>query len=166
MAICQKLRWNPRITQLTNGIIVADGECHRAGGANRELVQVAVGVLINSKGKFLLTTRPVGKAYAGYWEFPGGKVEKGETVEDALLRELKEEIGVQAQSVEIWKTQVVDYPHALVKLNFCKIRSWSGQIEMLEGQAYSWQQNPVTVSPVLPGAKPVLDWLTQECADA
>lgn len=166
MAICQKLRRNPWIVQLTNGIIVADGERQRTGGADREIVQVAVGVLINSKEEFLLTTRPVGKAYAGYWEFPGGKVEKGETVEDALVRELKEEIGVQAQGVEIWKTQIVDYPHALVKLNFCKIRSWSGQIAMLEGQAHSWQQNPVTVSPVLPGAKPVLDWIAQEGANA
>jgi len=56
-------------------------------------VQVAVGVLIRPDGYFLLTTRPAGKDYAGYWEFPGGKLEQGETVAQALTRELREELG-------------------------------------------------------------------------
>ena len=151
---------------MSDEIIVADADRQREGGDERELVQVAVGVLINAKREFLMTTRPEGKSYAGYWEFPGGKVEKGETISDALIRELKEEIGVDAKGVEIWKTQVVDYPHALVKLNFCKVKSWTGQIEMLEGQAHSWLQNPVAVAPVLPGAIPVLEWLAQEQLNA
>ena len=162
MAICQKLCGNPRAVQLTNGLIVADGEQRRAGGADRAIVQVAVGVLIDADGAFLLATRPLGKAYAGYWEFPGGKVESGETVAEALRRELKEELGVDLCTLEAWKTQMVDYPHALVQLHFYKVRSWSGAIAMLEGQTSSWQQHPVTVSPILPGALPVVDWLFEE----
>ena len=65
-----------------------------------------------------MTTRPVGKAYAGYWEFPGGKLEANETVEEALRRELIEEIGVTIQDVQIWRSSLVDYPHALGSLNF------------------------------------------------
>lgn len=150
---------------MTDGVIVADEDRQRTGGTDRAVVQVAVGVLINAAGAFLMTTRPTGKSYAGFWEFPGGKVEPGETVAQALVRELEEEIGVQAQGVEIWRTQVVDYPHALVRLNFCKVLAWLGRIEMLEGQTHSWQQNPVTVSPVLAGALPVLEWLAQERSD-
>ena len=71
------------------------------------LTQVAVGILINTAGEYLLTTRPPGKAYAGYWEFPGGKLEAGETVEQALRRELQEEIGVTIGAAELWKSQVV-----------------------------------------------------------
>ena len=162
MAICQKLRRNPWAVQLTNGLIVVDGDRQRTGGADRTIVQVAVGVLINADGAFLLATRPMGKAYAGYWEFPGGKVELGETVAEALCRELKEELGVDLLTLEAWKTQMVDYPHALVQLHFYKIRNWSGAIAMLEGQISSWQHHPVTVSPILPGAIPVLGWLFEE----
>jgi 8-oxo-dGTP diphosphatase len=74
--------------------LVADGDRPREGGADRAIVDVAVGVLIRPDGDFLLTSRPQGKVYAGYWEFPGGKLEAGETVEQALRRELVEEIGI------------------------------------------------------------------------
>ena len=60
----------------------------------RPVTEVAVGVLVDAHGRFLLTSRPAGKVYAGYWEFPGGKLEAGETVEQALRRELHEEIGI------------------------------------------------------------------------
>ena len=107
-------------------------------------------------------TRPEGKPYAGYWEFPGGKLEAGETVEQALRRELQEELGVTIGSTEVWRVTEHDYPHALVRLHWCKVREWTGEFEMREGQAMAWQQLPLTVSPVLPGALPVLEWLAEE----
>ena len=130
--------------------------------ADRNLVQVAVGVLVRGDDSFLLTSRPEGKAYAGFWEFPGGKLEEEETVEQALRRELQEEIGLTIQDCTLWKTERIDYPHALVQLNFCKVTQWTGELQMLESQSFAWQQLPVTVSPVLPGTVPVLHWFAQE----
>ena len=142
--------------------LVADGDRPREGGPDRQAVDVAVGVLLDAEGRFLLTSRPEGKVYAGYWEFPGGKLEAGETVEQALRRELHEEIGIVIGAAEPWRVELVDYPHALVRLNFCKVRDWSGQLEMREGQRFAWASLPVAQSPVLPGALPVLDWLAAE----
>ncbi len=142
--------------------LVADGDLPRSGGPDRKLSEVAVGVLIRPDGGFLLTSRPVGKVYAGYWEFPGGKLETGETVEQALRRELQEEIGITIGATFVWKTEVVDYPHALVRLNFCKVFDWSGTLQMHEGQQFAWQTLPVAVTPVLPGTVPVLQWLADE----
>ncbi len=130
--------------------------------ADRSLVQVAVGVLVRDDGAFLLTSRPKGKVYEGYWEFPGGKLEAGETVEQALRRELQEEIGIVMDNCMPWKTERIDYPHALVQLNFCKVTQWSGMLHMHEGQQFAWQQLPVDVTPVLPGTVPVLQWFAQE----
>jgi 8-oxo-dGTP diphosphatase len=143
-------------------ILVADPQAQRHGGADRAVVEVAVGVLVRSDGAFLLTSRPAGKAYAGYWEFPGGKLEAGESVEQALRRELQEEIGITIAAVEPWKVELVDYPHALVRLHFCKVRDWSGDLQMREAQTFAWQQLPVQVAPVLPGTVPVLDWFAAE----
>jgi 8-oxo-dGTP diphosphatase len=142
--------------------LVADGDRPREGGADRKEVEVAVGVLIRPDGAFLLTSRPPGKVYEGYWEFPGGKVEAGETIEQALRRELQEEIGVTIGAVEPWRVERVDYPHALVRLHFCKVRQWTGELHMHEGQQFAWQQLPVTVQPVLPGTVPVLQWFAHE----
>ena len=139
---------------------VVDAQLPRS--ADRQLVQVAVGVLIRSDDAFLLTSRPEGKAYAGYWEFPGGKLEVGETVAQALQSELQEEIGISIEDCVAWKTEQIDYPHALVQLNFCKVRRWSGELQMREAQLYAWQQLPVTVKPVLPGTLPVLEWFAKE----
>ena len=130
--------------------------------ADRSLVQVAVGVLVLEDGSFLLTSRPTGKAYAGYWEFPGGKLEADETVEEALRRELQEEIGITIHDCTLWKIERIDYPHALVQLNFCKVTQWTGELQMLESQSFVWQQLPVTVQPVLPGTVPVLQWFAKE----
>ena len=128
----------------------------------RDAVDVAVGVLIESTGRFLLTSRPAGKVYAGYWEFPGGKLEPGESVEDALRRELHEELGITIGSVHPWKVDMMDYPHALVRLHFCKVFQWTGDFEMREGQQMAWQDLPVQVAPVLPGTVPVLRWFAEE----
>ncbi len=144
------------------GPLVADADQPRQGGADRPLVQVAVGVLFLPDGRFLLTTRPAGKVYAGHWEFPGGKLEPGETIAQALARELHEELGIDIDDCTLWKTEQVDYPHAWVQLNFCRVTRWRGELQMREGQAFSWQGLPVQVEPVLPGTWPVLRWLEQE----
>ncbi|MFN3571532.1 MAG: NUDIX domain-containing protein [Polaromonas sp.] len=143
-------------------VLVADGERPREGGADRKVVDVAVGVLLRPDGDFLLTSRPPGKVYEGYWEFPGGKLEAGETVEQALRRELHEEIGITIAAAHPWKVELVDYPHALVRLNFCKVFDWTGELHMREGQLFAWQRLPVEVRPVLPGTLPVLSWFAQE----
>ena len=128
----------------------------------RAHTEVAVGILLRADGALLLTTRPAGKVYAGYWEFPGGKLEAGESVEQALRRELIEEIGVTIGPAQVWKVTEHDYPHALVRLHWCKVTQWTGEFEMREGQQMSWQQLPLQVHPVLPGAYPVLQWLSDE----
>jgi 8-oxo-dGTP diphosphatase len=128
----------------------------------RRPVDVAVGVLIDAEGRFLLTSRPAGKVYAGYWEFPGGKLEAGETVEQALRRELHEELGITIGAALPWRVEMMDYPHALVRLHFCKVHAWSGQLQMREQQAMAWQTLPVQVAPVLPGTVPVLGWFAAE----
>ena len=139
-----------------------DADVPREGGAERAVVDVAVGVLIKSDSSFLLTSRPRGKVYESYWEFPGGKLEAGESVAQALRRELLEELGIVVADVQRWREELVDYPHALVRLHFCKVLAWSGELQMREAQLHSWQQLPVQVAPVLPGTVPVLQWLAQE----
>ena len=128
----------------------------------RTPVDVAVGVLIDADGRFLLTSRPAGKVYAGYWEFPGGKLEAGESVEAALRRELHEELGIDIGPAQPWRIELVNYAHARVRLHFCKVFGWTGEFEMRERQAMSWQTLPVAVAPVLPGTLPVLAWFAEE----
>lgn len=141
---------------------VADPELPRANGAARSVTEVAVGVLFQSNGDFLMTTRPSGKVYAGYWEFPGGKIEAGESVDQALRRELNEELGIAIGEVQPWRIGLIDYPHALVRLHFCKVFEWVGELQMRELQHFSWQKLPVQVQPVLAGTLPVLQWLIDE----
>ena len=129
---------------------------------DRTPVDVAVGVLIDAQGRFLLTSRPAGKVYAGFWEFPGGKLEAAETVEQALRRELQEELGITIATAQPWKIELMDYPHARVRLHFCKVWQWTGDFEMREGQTMAWQALPVQVGPVLPGTVPVLAWFAAE----
>jgi 8-oxo-dGTP diphosphatase len=147
---------------MTITAIYADPHIERDGGTDRKVVDVAVGVLVRADGAFLLTSRPSGKPYSGYWEFPGGKLELGESVAQALQRELQEELGINVGACVPWKVELVDYPHALVRLHFCKVFEWSGELQMLEAQNCSWEQLPVQVVPVLPGTVPVLQWLAQE----
>jgi 8-oxo-dGTP diphosphatase len=137
------------------------------GTAARSPVDVAVGVLIDGRGPdghghFLLTSRPAGKVYAGYWEFPGGKVEPGESLHVALARELHEELGITIGPSEPWQVDEFDYPHALVRLHFRKVFEWQGDFVMREQQSMAWQTLPVQVAPLLPGTLPVLRWLAAE----
>ena len=134
---------------------------------DRPVTDVAVGVLVERdatghEGRFLLTSRPAGKVYAGYWEFPGGKFEPGETVDQALRRELHEELGITIGAVFPWQQAVFDYPHARVRLHFCKVYDWTGAFEMREAQQMAWSALPVAQAPVLPGTLPVLRWFAAE----
>ncbi len=130
--------------------------------APRKHTEVAVGILLRADGALLLSTRPPGKAYEGYWEFPGGKIEAGESVEQALRRELIEELGITIGPAQAWKVTEHNYPHALVRLHWCKVDQWTGEFEMREGQSMAWQHWPLDVRPILPGALPVLQWLAEE----
>ena len=155
---------------MSQPLLTADAHLRRddaVSGADRTVVDVAVGVLIREDGRFLLTSRPEGKVYAGYWEFPGGKLEAGESVEQALARELHEELGVviEPAAVTRWREQCVDYPHALVRLHFCRVTAWRGALQMREGQDAAWERLPVGVQPVLAGTLPVLQWLREEAGD-
>lgn len=141
---------------------VADPELPRVNGATRSVTEVAVGVLFQSNGDFLMTSRPSGKVYAGYWEFPGGKIEANESVDQALRRELNEELGITIGEVQRWRIGLIDYPHALVRLHFFKVFDWAGELQMREMQHFSWQKLPVQVQPVLAGTLPVLQWLIDE----
>lgn len=128
----------------------------------RKVTKVAVGVMVQPDGRYLLAQRPPGKPYEGYWEFPGGKLERGESVEAALGRELREELGIDVVACELWRTLEHDYPHAYVRLFFCKVTDWKGEPLGREGQAISWQTLPVDVAPLLPAAIPILEWLAEE----
>jgi 8-oxo-dGTP diphosphatase len=143
--------------------VSADADA-QADEAPRQPVDVAVGVLVRADGAFLLTSRPPGKVFEGYWEFPGGKLEPGETVDQALRRELHEEIGITIGAAHPWQVKEFDYPHARVRLHFCKVFEWTGEFEMREGQQMAWETLPVKSAPVLPGTVPVLDWLAVERA--
>ena len=108
-------------------------------------------------GTFLLAQRPPGKIWAGYWEFPGGKIEPGETPYHALVRELHEELGITVQTAYPWVTRVFTYPHATVRLNFFRVTAWGGELHPHEGQKFSWQRVPdISVAPVLPANAPIL----------
>jgi 8-oxo-dGTP diphosphatase len=125
-------------------------------------VTVVVAAAIERDGRYLAARRTKPDWAAGRWEFPGGKVEPGETIDEALRRELQEEIGITIGPSTPWQVEVFDYPHALVRLHFCKVFEWSGEFAMLEGQAMAWQALPVQVQPVLPGTVPVLRWFAAE----
>jgi 8-oxo-dGTP diphosphatase len=123
-------------------------------------IDVAVGILMKPNGDVLLGSRPEGKPYAGYWEFPGGKVETGEAIIDALKREFAEEIGVDIISAEPWCGVEHVYPHAHVRLHFFISREWQGEPRALEGQQLAWQ-GQMQLAPMLPATVPLIGWLNQ-----
>ena len=119
--------------------------------ADRPLTPVAVGILRRPDGDVLFAQRPPGKPYAGYWEFPGGKIEPGESADAALARELHEELAVTVTRALPFITQRHDYSHAYVELQFFIVTGWDGDIRPQEGQAVAWQTpGAYTVSPMLP----------------
>jgi 8-oxo-dGTP diphosphatase len=125
------------------------------------ITEVVAAVLTQTDGRVLLAQRPPGKVYAGYWEFPGGKVEPGELLETALARELHEELGIVVSRACRWITRVFEYPHAIVRLNFFRVFDWQGEPHPHEGQVFSWQQpDAVEVTPLLPANFPILKALS------
>ncbi len=125
--------------------------------APRRRIAVVAAVLQQLDGRFLLAQRPQGKAYAGYWEFPGGKVEADETPLQALKRELHEELGIEITKAHPWLTREYDYEHAAVRLDFFRVRGWRGELQGREQQAFVWQRiEAIDVAPLLPANGPIL----------
>jgi 8-oxo-dGTP diphosphatase len=132
--------------------------------ARRPVTEVAAGILLDSQQRFLMGQRPVGKPYAGYWEFPGGKVEAGETLFQTLQRELQEELGITIHGSVDLMTIEHDYPHAYVRIHVSVIRDWTGEPTGCENQALSWQdlnRDQLSVDPLLPAALPMIQQLKQ-----
>lgn len=133
-------------------------------------IDVAVGVLRNAQGEYLFAQRPEGKPMAGYWEFPGGKVEAGESIHDALARELHEELGIDIGGSTHWLEVEHVYPHAHVLLHFCIITDWQGTPHGRENQDLHWQRllisadgsvDTPSTEPILPATVPLLPRLAQ-----
>lgn len=121
------------------------------------MVEVAAAVIERADGSFLLAQRPAGKVYAGWWEFPGGKVEAGEPAAAALARELHEEIGIEVVKAYPWVSRVHVYEHAVVMLHFYRVVEWRGEPHAREGQALAWQRLDQPVAePMLPANGPVI----------
>ncbi|MDO8292924.1 MAG: Nudix family hydrolase [Gallionella sp.] len=135
---------------------------------NTKIIEVSAAVLQRPDGSFLLAQRPPGKIWAGYWEFPGGKIEAGETPYHALVRELHEELGIEVETAYPWITRVFTYPHATVRLYFFRVTEWDGELHPHEGQEFAWQpslsptlsrkreRGQIGVAPILPANAPVL----------
>ena len=120
-------------------------------------VEVAAAVITGPDGRFLLGQRPAGKVYAGYWEFPGGKIEPGEAPLAALKRELHEELGIEVERAFSWLTRDYDYAHAAVRLRFFRVVRWSGSLHGRENQRFAWQlPDAISVDPLLPANAPIL----------
>jgi 8-oxo-dGTP diphosphatase len=121
------------------------------------MVEVAAAVIERADGAFLLAQRPAGKVYAGWWEFPGGKVDAGESAGDALVRELHEELAIDVTRAYPWITRVYTYEHATVRLNFFRVTGWRGEPHPKEGQQIRWQRIDAPIAePMLPANAPVL----------
>lgn len=128
--------------------------------AAKKIVDVVAAVILRPDDRFLLARRPEGKPYAGYWEFPGGKVEAGETLPHALARELHEELGIEVEHAWPWLVRHFDYEHASVKLHFFRVAGWHGEPHGREGQLLAWQTpGGVDVAPLLPANGPILSAL-------
>ena len=101
-------------------------------------IHVAVGVLIDPKGCALLTRRLTGTHLAGYWEFPGGKVEAGESLQTALARELEEELGTRIGETVPLMIVSHDYGEKQVLLDVHQVKDWNGEPHGAEGQPLAW----------------------------
>ncbi len=121
-----------------------------------------VAAIIWRDGRFLAVDRPQGKSMAGWWEFPGGKVDEGETDDQALVRELHEELGITPTMFDYWREKIHVYEHATVRLRFYHVRAFLGEPSGLEGQRLKWlfPHEPPGV-PFLPADEEVLAQLAR-----
>ncbi|ROT44852.1 Nudix family hydrolase [Pusillimonas sp. NJUB218] len=128
---------------------------------SKPFVDVAAGLILKPDGALLLGQRPEGKPWSGWWELPGGKIEPGETVLQALARELKEELDIEVTQATPWVTYIHEYPKNIVRLAFCKVTGWEGSPQGIEGQQLAWvdPQGHIDVGPLLPATEPPLRWL-------
>ena len=127
-----------------------------------KIILVAAVALIDRDGRVLLAQRPEGKSMAGLWEFPGGKVETGETPEVALIRELEEELGINTWESCLapltFASHSYDDFHLLMPLYVCRV--WQGQPQPLEGQRLVWARpNEMKNYPMPPADKPLVAML-------
>ena len=118
--------------------------------------------LVDPDGRVLIAQRPEGKAMAGLWEFPGGKVEAGERPEDALIRELKEELGIEVSAAclapFVFASHAYESFHLLMPLYLC--RRWSGTVVRHEHAALAWvRPNRLADYPMPPADEPLVAWL-------
>lgn len=133
-----------------------------AAPKDRPVVLVAAVALIDADGRVLIAQRPEGKAMAGLWEFPGGKVQQGETPEAALIRELREELAIDTQESCLapftFASHAYDDFHLLMPLYLC--RQWHGTAKPLEGQALKWVwANTLRDYPMPPADRPLIAML-------
>lgn len=143
---------NSKVVEVSAAVLLRGGNGEAVGSPAASLLRGQ-----RPDHSFLLAQRPSDKIWAGYWEFPGGKVEPGETPRHALVRELREELGIEVEAAYPWITRVFTYPHATVRLNFFRVTAWSGELHPHEGQQFAWQHPPeVMVSPILPANAPIL----------
>ena len=128
---------------------------------SKPLIHVAAGMIQRADGSLLLAERPADKPWSGWWELPGGKIEPGETVLEALARELKEELDIDVTEATPWITHVHEYPKNIVRLAFCRVTAWNGTPVGREGQILAWvdPRQPITVGQLLPATEPPLRWL-------
>jgi 8-oxo-dGTP diphosphatase len=103
-----------------------------------ELILVSAGVLRDASGRVLIARRPDGKHAGGFWEFPGGKIQSGESPLQALCRELAEEIGIQVSAASLLMTFRHSYPERVVELHVFEVSHYSGDAQGLEGQPLRW----------------------------
>ncbi|MBL8472095.1 MAG: Nudix family hydrolase [Rhodocyclaceae bacterium] len=121
-----------------------------------KLVDVAAAVILRPDGSFLLGQRAPGTFYPGYWEFPGGKVEPGETPRAALIRELDEELGLEVLAVWPWLMRTHRYEHAHVRLHFFRVPEWRGTpSDRVHAQLVWTTASAPGVEPMLPANGPV-----------
>ena len=102
------------------------------------MVEVVAGALFDADGRVLIAQRPAGKALAGRWAFPGGKLHDGESAYDGLVRELREELGVTVHAAERLIRYAHAYPDRTIWLDLWTVSAWSGEPQGLDGQAFKW----------------------------
>lgn len=105
----------------------------------RPVTEVALAVIVDAVNQcYLMGSRPAGKPYAGYWEFPGGKIEPGESISQALARELREELDLEIHCATPWFVLEYNYPHAYVRLHYMRVTAFSGEPRAMESQQFRW----------------------------